>query len=174
MLPAVVLASSASISPFCILHIFQIDQRTCMNQRHISDSSKSLSSLVAAQIKAVTETTYIGLRTSIFIFCLGVRSPCLITAMTQRSSILKSVRIINIISYILQISSINQHPVNSLGVMMKTSQLSVILDKLYREIKKEHNLTLNATGKRQKTMSTICWLNTEYSHVNTIERLNTS
>lgn len=57
---------------------------------------------------------------------------------------------------------------------MKTSQLSVILDKLYREIKKEHNLTLNATGKRQKTMSTICWLNTEYSHVNTIERLNTS
>lgn len=55
--------------------------------------------------------------------------------MTQRSSILKSVRIINIISYILQISSINQHPVNSLGVTMKTSQLLVILDKLYKKNK---------------------------------------
>lgn len=36
------------------------------------------------------EKTYMGLRTSIFIFCLGVRSPCRITAMTQRSSILKT------------------------------------------------------------------------------------
>lgn len=30
-----------------------------------------------------------GLRTSIFIFCLGVRSPWRMTAMTQRSSILE-------------------------------------------------------------------------------------
>ena len=36
-----------------------------------------------------------------------------------------------------------------LRLIMKTSQLSVILDKLYREIKKEHNLTLNAIRQRQ-------------------------
>lgn len=32
---------------------------------------------------------YLGCFTSIFIFCLGVRSPCRITAITQRSSILR-------------------------------------------------------------------------------------
>lgn len=36
-----------------------------------------------------TEGTHMGLRTSIFIFCLGVRSPWRMTAMTQRSSILE-------------------------------------------------------------------------------------
>lgn len=34
------------------------------------------------------EKTHMGLRTSIFIFCLGVLSPWRMTAMTQRSSIL--------------------------------------------------------------------------------------
>lgn len=89
-LPAAVLAFWVLISQFCILRIFQTDQRTWIYQKKKKQFNHMHSIWLCSNLEVVNiEMTHMGLRTSIFIFCFGVRSPCRMTAMTQRSSILE-------------------------------------------------------------------------------------
>lgn len=73
----------------CNHRILQIFRKTCRIYLFVGTIDTTLKRIILWY-------THLGWRTSTFIFCFGVLSPCLMTATTQRNSILKKRKKLNI------------------------------------------------------------------------------